>query len=60
MVKIRQLNESEIIPAICENIKIIRVNLDKMIACDLADKSVNTIRKDFSRADYIYFTVEEE
>ena len=59
MKAIKQLNESEVIPAICNDIKVIRVNLDKMVACELGNKAINTIRNDFEKADYIYFTVEE-
>nr|DAF01842.1 MAG TPA: hypothetical protein [Caudoviricetes sp.] len=60
MRKIKQLNESEVISAICYGLKVVRVNIDKMVACDLASKSVKVIRNDLDNANYIYFTVEEE
>ena len=60
MTIINQLTESEVIPAICDGIKVIRVNLDKMVTCELANKSINTIRNDFGKADYVYFIVTEE
>lgn len=59
MRKIKQLNESKVIPAICDGLKVVRVNIDKMVACDLASKSITTIRNDLDNANYIYFTVEE-
>lgn len=59
MAKIRQLEKSEVIPAICNNVEVIRVNINKMIACDLRSKTINTILNDFEKADYIYFTLEE-
>ena len=59
MRKIKQLNESEVIPAICDGLKVVRVNLDKKVACDLASKSINTIRNDLDNEDYIYFVAEE-
>ena len=59
MRKIKQLKESEVIPAICDGLKVVRVNLDKMVACDLARKSITTIRYDLGNEDYIYFIVEE-
>jgi len=59
MRKIKQLNESEVIPAICDGLKVVRVNLNKIVACNLASKPIATIRNDLGDADYIYFTVEE-
>lgn len=59
MRKIKQLNESEVIPAICDGLKVVRVNLDKMVACDLASKSIKTIRDNLDNSDYVYFIVEE-
>ena len=59
MRKIKQLNESEVIPAICDGLKVVRVNLDKMTVCDLASKSITTIRNDLGNVSYIYFIVEE-
>lgn len=59
MRKIKQLNESEVIPAICDGLKVVRVNLDKMLVCDLASKSITSIRNDLDKANYIYFNVEE-
>ena len=57
--KIKQLKEDEVIQALVNNELVVRVNLDKMVACDLANKSISTIRNDFGKADYIYFVVEE-
>lgn len=59
MRKIKQLNESEVIPAICNGLKVVRVNLDKMVACDLASKSIKIIRDNLENSDYVYFIVEE-
>ena len=59
MMKMRQLEESEVVPAICEGITVIRVNLNTNVACDLCKRSVNGIRKEFGNADFIYFTVKE-
>ena len=57
--KIKQITEDEVIQAIVDNELVVRVNLDKMVVCDLANKAVSTIRNDFSKADYVYFIVEE-
>ena len=59
MRKIKQLKESEVIPAICDGLKVVRVNLDKMVACDLANKSITMIRNDLDNEDFIYFVAEE-
>ena len=59
MRNIKQLKESEVIPAICDGLKVVRVNLDKMVACDLASKSIKTIRDNLENSDYVYFIVEE-
>lgn len=59
MSKIKQLKESEVIQAIVDDKKVVRVNLDNMKACNLASKSIATIRNDFNNADYVYFIVEE-
>lgn len=56
---IKQLKESEVIQAIVDDKDVIRVNLDNMKSCNLASKSIATIRKDFGNADYVYFIVEE-
>jgi hypothetical protein len=55
---IKQITEEEVIPAIVNNDLVVRVNLDKMVCCDLARKSIATIRNDFDKANYIYFVVE--
>ena len=59
MRNIRQLDESEVISAICNDVEVIRVNLDKMVVWNLANHSINTIRKDLAKTDYIYFVIEE-
>lgn len=59
MKTIKQLKESEVIQAIVDGRTVVRVNLDKMVACDLANKSVNTIRRDFGSANYVYFIAED-
>lgn len=59
MRKIKQLNESEVIPAICDGLIVVRVDLDEMESCDLTWESIGTIRNGLDNADYIYFTVEE-
>lgn len=59
MRKIKQLNESEVMRAICDGVTVVRVNLDEMESCDLAWESIGTIRNDLDNAKYIYFTVEE-
>lgn len=56
--KIRQIDESEVIQAIVDDELVVRVNLDKMVACNLGSKAVNTIRHDFGNANYVYFIVE--
>lgn len=55
---IKQLKESEVIQAIVDDKDVIRVNLDNMKLCNLASKSIATIRNDFGSVDYIYFIVE--
>lgn len=57
--KIKQISEEEVIQAIVNNDLVVRVNLDKAVACNLVNKAVSTIRKDFGKADYVYFIVEE-
>ena len=59
MKTIKQLKESEVIQAIVDGRIVVRVNLDKMVACDLGDKTINTIRRDFGSANYVYFIIEE-
>ena len=56
---IKQLDESEVIQAIVDDKRVIRVNLDDMKACNLASKSIATIRNDFNCTKYVYFVVEE-
>lgn len=56
---IKQLDEKEVIPAIVDDMNVIRVNLDNLNACELKCKSINTIRNDLEKDCYIYFVVEE-
>lgn len=57
--KIKQIDSKEVIPAIVLYNHVFRVNLDKMAVCDLCDKSINCIRRDLDKPEYIYFIVEE-
>ena len=58
--KIVQLTEDQVIPCIVDNKTVFRANLDAMKICDLASKSIATIRNDFGKARYVYFVVEGE
>ena len=58
--KIRQISTDEVIQAIVDNEKVLRINYDNMKVCDLASKSVSTIRNDFEKDGYIYVIVEGE
>ena len=55
----KQIKETEVIPAIVEDKKVVRVNLNLMKICNLATKSIEAIRKGFDSNDYVYFIVEE-
>lgn len=57
--KIRELSRSEVIPAIVNNETVLRINLDKMIVCNLENKSISTIRNDFKKDCYLYLIVED-
>ena len=57
--KIKQIKNSEVIPAITLYDHVFRVNLEKMAVCDLCEKSINCIRRDLDKPEYIYFIVEE-
>ena len=57
--KIRELNKSEVIPAIVNNETVLRINLEKMLVCNLENKSISTIRNDFKKDCYLYLIVED-
>ena len=59
MKTIKQLKESEVIQAMVDGHIVIRVNIDKMVACDLANKTINTIYNDFGSDKYVYFIAED-
>ena len=56
--KIVQITEKEVIPCIVDNKTVYRVNLDRLTMCDLASKTINTIRNDFGNAHFVYFVME--
>lgn len=57
--RIRELTKSEVFPALMDNESVLRINLEKMIVCDLENKSISTIRNDLKKDCYIYLVVEE-
>ena len=58
--RIVQITEDEVIQSIVDNKTVYRANLDSMKICDLACKSIATIRNDFGKARYVYFIMEVE
>ena len=58
--KIVQITEEQVIPCIVENKTVFRANLDRLTMCDLASKSIATIRNDFGKSRFVYFVVEGE
>lgn len=56
--KIKQLKSSEVLEAIVDNKKVIRINLDTETACDLSNKSINVIRRELDKDCYVYIVEE--
>ena len=52
--KIKQLKASEVLEAIVNDKRVIRVNLNTAGACDISGKSVNVIKKDLEKDSFIY------
>lgn len=56
---VKQITKDEVIQALVDEHLVIRINLDNMITCNLVNKSIDQIRKDFVHDKYIYLLVEE-
>lgn len=57
--RVRQVDVKNVLANLMYGHKVFRVNLEKMAVCDLCDKSINCIRRDLDKPEYIYFIVEE-
>lgn len=55
---IKQLKSSEVLGAIVDDKKVIRINLNTAIACDLSNKSINVIRRELDKDCYVYIVEE--
>lgn len=58
--KIKQLKASEVLGAIVNDKRVIRVNLDSAGACNISKKSIESIKKDLENDSYIYIVEEVE
>lgn len=58
--KIKQLKASEVLEAIVNDKKVIRINIDTETACDLSNKSINVIKKELAKDCFVYISVEGE
>jgi hypothetical protein len=57
--RIIQVEAKDVLSNIVDGKKVFRINLEKTIVCDLCEKSINCIRRDLDKPEYIYFIVEE-
>lgn len=58
--KIKQLKASEVLGAIVNNERVIRINLDTETACDLSNKSINVIKRELEKDCFVYIVEEVE
>ena len=58
--KIKQLKSSEVLGAIVDNKRVIRINLDTETACDLLNRSINLIKRELEKDCFVYIVEEGE
>ncbi len=61
-MKIVQIEESEVISKICNDVNVLRLKVDDYSICNLQDKSIKVIKRDMQKEDvkYLYFVLVEE
>lgn len=60
-MKIVQIEESDVIKNICNDVPVFRLKVDDCHICNLQDKSIKTIKRDMQKEDvkYLYFILVE-
>lgn len=60
-MKIVQIEESDVIKNICNDVPVFRLKVDDCHICNLQDKSIKTIKRDMQNdVQYLYFILVEE
>lgn len=61
-MKIVQIDKSEVIQNICNDVEVFRLKLDDLSIANLQDKSIKVIKRDMQKEDvtYLYFVLKEE
>ena len=60
-MKIIQIEESEVIKMICNDVNVFRLKVDDCSICNLQDKAIKVIKRDMQKEDvkYLYFILVE-
>ena len=61
-MKIIQIEESEVIGNICNDVNVFRLKVDDCSICNLQDKTIKVIKRDTQKEDvkYLYFVLVEK
>ena len=54
---IKEVNKSDVLRLLVNGVKVFRINTNNLSVADIEDKSINVIKRDLEKDEYIYFTL---
>ena len=57
---IKEVNKSDVLRLLVDGVKVFRINTNNLSVADIEDKSINVIKRDLEKDEYIYFILDND